>query len=148
MARWLEYRSSNPMTLALILWRGRVSDSFFSRADLFVPGMTPRSRVRHARIQMSAHVKDPISICRKTVGLDHSRWYGRSHTKILRTLKLVTIIKGWVARLSRSWLSSGGWGGGTTRISPWGKIPFGTTKFPHTHKTKHKIEIITVTPCF
>ena len=31
------------------------------------------------RTQMCAHVKDPISICRKSLSRPHSRWY--EHTK-------------------------------------------------------------------
>ena len=39
-----------------------------SCAELFVPHEPPSCVVRHA-LKMCAHVKDPVSICRKRVGI-------------------------------------------------------------------------------
>ena len=120
VAQWLERRNSNTKTLDLIPWRGRVKGSFFlslrvnSCADLFVPN-APFART--ARTQICAHVKDPLSISRKRVGLT---------TAVMVTQKQCIYTRlvsnsNWVARLCRSWLSSGK----GTVISAWEKFPLG-----------------------
>ena len=65
VAQWLHHRNYNPKTLGLIPWRGRVRNSFLSlqllcrRVSAWPPFVT----------QTCVHVKDPISICHKRVGL-------------------------------------------------------------------------------
>ena len=65
VARWLESRNPNPKTLGSIPLSLRVN----SCADLFVRPDPPYPSLCTARTHMCAHVKDPISICRKRVGL-------------------------------------------------------------------------------
>ena len=62
----------NSKILASIPWLGRVRDIFFCPSELTLVQtclyMDPASCVM-ARTQICAHVKDPLSICRKRVGL-------------------------------------------------------------------------------
>ena len=65
----VERGTSNRKTLGSIPWRGRVNTPFsvppsqlLCCADLFVPDLL---YVYGTHTQMFAHVKDPISICRK-----------------------------------------------------------------------------------
>ena len=92
----VERRTSNPKSLGSIPWRSRVKDSCFlslrvnSGAHFFLS--CPPPFVCTALTQMCAHVKDPVSICRKrtdlTVGgmgtgkhCTHENKYEKMHTK-------------------------------------------------------------------
>ena len=86
IARWSESRNSNPKTLGLTPWRGRVRHSVSIPPSQLLcrlvwlclpPPLSPF--VCTVRTQMCAHVKDPISICRKMTR-PHSRWYGNTKT--------------------------------------------------------------------
>ena len=71
VAQWLGRRNSNPKTQGSIPWRSRVRDSFSVPPSQlwYRPACVWLLFACTARTQICAHVKDPISICRKRIGL-------------------------------------------------------------------------------
>ena len=70
VAQWLETRKSNPKTQGSIPWWGKCEGHFFlCSSESTLVCTRQASFVCTARTQMCAHVKDPIYICRKRVGL-------------------------------------------------------------------------------
>ena len=70
---------SNPKTMGLPLWRGRVTTSFFCTSRVNSCADFVRAPlVCTARTQMCTHVKYPLSICRKSESGPHSQWHGNT----------------------------------------------------------------------
>ena len=86
-----------------------------SCADVFVP--EPPSCLRH-RTHICAHVKDPVSICRKRAGLTAGSIVANN------TAYTRLVYKGWVA-----WLLQLVFLGESDLNFPWEKIPVGQVNF-------------------
>ena len=82
IALWLESQNKNPKTFRIPSPGGAVSERFFCPSESILEQtclcMTPLSCVR-PHTQICAHVKDPKSICRKTVGLTAGGIETRKH---------------------------------------------------------------------
>ena len=84
VAQWLESRNSNPKTLGSIPWQCRVRDSLSPLSQLgLVQTCLCLIPLCVYGTQIYAHVTDPVSICRKRVGL--TTMETRGNTKTLHT---------------------------------------------------------------
>ena len=81
VAQWLESPNSNLKTLGSIPWRGRVRDNFSVPPSQLLCRLLCAYPpfVCTAHTQMCPHVKDPISMCRKRVGLTASDMETQKH---------------------------------------------------------------------
>ena len=82
VAQWLVRRNSNPKTLGSIPWWGGVRDMFVCPSQTVLVQTClclTLPRVRTTRTHIYAHVKDPTSICRKSVGLTGGGMHTRKH---------------------------------------------------------------------
>ena len=92
-AQWLESQNSNPKTLGLIPWRGRVSSLFCVPPHQLLCRLGARPLLCvYGTHHICAHVKDPMWYISVLKGRPHSRWYGNTKTAHKKEKKLGSAI--------------------------------------------------------